>query len=210
MAIDLSVPIAPGMPGFPGYPGVEFEQLQSYEADDKLSHRVSLPTHQGTHVDAPAHFLEGAATVDDLDPDLFWGEARVLDLRDHRGEQIDADVLAEVAPDLDAARVLLFTGDVDYRFDSPEFFQEAAVLTADAAEWLLDRGVGLVGNDFLTESIDDPERPVHHLLCGAGVPILEYLCNADAVADADSVELTCQPLRLRGLEAAPVRAVARR
>jgi arylformamidase len=207
--IDLSLPLVEGMPGFPGYPGFEAEQLQTHDADGKVSHHLGMNSHQGTHVDAPAHFVEGGATVDALELGTLTGTARVVDLREHRGKRLTVDRLAAAAPDLDAKRVILITGDVDHRFDDPDFFDEAAVLTADAAGWLLDRGVELVANDFLTESIDDPERPVHHALLDDGVPIVEYLCNTDAVVDKTSVELCCLPLCIPGLEAAPARVVAR-
>lgn len=209
MVVDLSLPLEEGMPGFPGYPGYETRQLQSYDADGKLSHHVSMNTHQGTHVDAPAHFVEGGATVDELSLADLCGPARVVDLRDRRGEEISADALEAAAPDLSADRVLLLTGDVDARFEDPDFFDEAAVLTADAADWLLERDVSLIGNDFLTESIRDEERPVHHALLGAGVPIVEYLCNVDAVVGETTVDFHCLPLRMPGLEASPVRAVVR-
>lgn len=206
MAIDLSLPLEEGMPGFPGYPGYETSQLQTIESDGKVSHHVSMNTHQGTHVDAPAHFIEGGATIDELSLETLCGPARVVDLREHQGEQITADVLASVAPELSADRVLLLTGDVDARFSSPDFFEEAAVLTADAGEWLVERQVKLVANDFLTEGIQTEERPVHHALLGAGIPIVEYLCNVDEVVTESTVDFRCLPLLLPGLEAAPARA----
>jgi arylformamidase len=210
MLVDLSVPLEEDMPGFPGYPGFEHEPLQTYEADGKLSHRFSTPTHQGTHIDAPAHFIPDGETIDDLPLDLFVGPARVVDLREHRGEPITAEHLADAVPGLDpGARVVLLTGDVDAKFSGPAFFEDAAVLTSSAAEWLLDRDVSLVANDFLTEGLDTPARPVHHALLGAGVPIVEYLRNADAIAEFDTVEFVCLPLSMPGFEATPVRAVAR-
>lgn len=208
MVVDLSLPLEEGMPGYPGYPGYEAEQLQSYAADGKVSHRVAMNTHQGTHVDAPAHFIEGGATVDELPLDRLQGPARVVDLTAHRGETLTADVLEAAAPTLDADRVLLLTGDVDAAFGGGEFYREAAVLTEDAAEWLLDRGVKLVANDFLTEGIETDPRPVHRALLGAGVPIVEYLRNSAAVLGERTVEFRCLPLRAVGLEAAPARAVA--
>lgn len=209
MVIDLSLPLEPGMSGFPGYPGFEVEQLQEYESDGKVSHHVSMNTHQGTHVDAPAHFVEGGSTVDELPLDVLCGPARVIDLRAHRGEAITATVLEETAPALSADRVLLITGDVDHRFEDADFFEEAAVLTADAADWLLDRGVHLVANDFLTESITQEARPVHHTLLGADIPIVEYLRNTESIADEHTVDFCCLPLQVPGLEAAPARAVVR-
>lgn len=209
MVTDLSLSLEPEMLGFPGYPGFEAKQLQDYEPDGKVSHHVSMNTHQGTHVDAPAHFIDGGATVEDLSLETLCGPTRVVDLRTHRGEAITAAVLEEAAPSLSADCVLLVTGDVDHRFEDTDFFEEAAVLTPDGADWLLDRDVDLLANDFLTESIAAEARPVHHALLGAGVPIVEYLCNTGSIADEHTIEFCCLPLRIPGLEAAPARAVVR-
>lgn len=206
MVIDLSLPLEEGMPGYPGYPGYQTRQLQSYDSDGKVSHEISMNTHQGTHIDAPAHFIEGGKTVEALSLETLNGPAQVFDLREYQGDEITADVLESVSPTSPEDRVLLLSGDVDARFGEPDFFEEAAVLTADAAEWLRDRGVKLVGNDFLTEGIQTEDRPVHHILLGEEIPIVEYLCNIDSVVTKETVEFQCLPLFLTGLEAAPVRA----
>jgi kynurenine formamidase len=208
MFVDLSLPLTESLGGFPGYPGFESRQLQSYDQDGKVAHAVELTTHTGTHVDAPAHFLPDGATIDEVAVDVLVGRYRVADLRAHAGDAITAAVLAETLDDFEGGGVVLVTGDVDRHFDGDAFFERAAVLTADAAEWLVDRGVTAVANDFLTESIAGPERPVHTRLLGADVPIVEYLCHTDAVADRHAVWLSCLPLSMPGLEAAPARVVA--
>jgi len=208
MFVDLSLPLTESLGGFPGYPGFESRQLQSHDRDGKVAHAVELTTHTGTHVDAPAHFLPDGATVDEVAVDVLVGRYRVADLRTHAGEAITAEALTETLADFEGGRVLLVTGDVDRHFDGDAFFERAAVLTADAAEWLVDRGATVVANDFLTESIAGPDRPVHSRLLGAGVPIVEYLCHTDAVADRRAVWLSPLPLSMPGLEAAPARVVA--
>ena len=208
MVDDLSLPLQRGMPGYPGYPGYDTEQLQEHGTDGKVSHRIEMNTHQGTHIDAPAHFIEGGQTVGELSLETLQGPARVVDLRAYRGEAITAEILSAEAPDLTADRVLLLTGDVDARFDDQQFYDAAAVLTADAAGWLIDCGVSLVGNDFLTEGIETDDRPVHHALLGDEIPIVEYLCNSGAIIDQTTVEFRCLPLQTPGLESSPVLAVA--
>jgi arylformamidase len=211
MPIDLTLPMEAGMLSFPGYPAFEAESIRTYEENGHLSHGFRATTHSGTHIDAPAHYIEGAATVDELDLDVLVGPATVLDLRSYRGEPISRDVLDAESPTLDpGARLVLVTGDVDELPPDGSFFEAASVLTADAADWLAERDVSLVANDFLTEGLEDPERPVHHTLLGAGVPVVEYLCNTDAIVDDGAVDLTCLPLSLAGLEAAPARVVAER
>jgi kynurenine formamidase len=206
--IDLTLPIRDGMQLFPGLPAFESESSVS-ETTGALTSRFTSSSHQGTHVDAPAHYVDDGATLGDLSLDLWHGEAVVVDLRQHRGEPITAAVLDDHAAHVGTDdRVVLLTGDVDERFGDESFFDRAAVLTPDAADWLVEREVSLVANDFLTEALDDPDRPVHRTILGAGVPIVEYLCHADAVADAVTVSLTCFPLNLPAFEASPVRAVA--
>lgn len=209
MPIDLTLPVEPEMLAFPGYPPFEAEVVRRYDPDGHLSHRFTATTHTGTHIDAPAHYVEGATTVDDLDLETLVGPAEVLDLRAYRGEPISRAILEDESPALDpGARVVLITGDVDELPPDRSFFDEASVLIEDAAHWFVEREVSLIANDFLTEGLDAEDRPVHHTLLGAGIPVVEYLCNTDEIADEDRVELTCLPLRLEGLEASPVRAIA--
>lgn len=211
MPIDLTLPVEPGMLSFPGYPAFESEVLRTYERNGHLSHGFTTTTHTGTHVDAPAHYIEGGTTVDALDLETLVGPATVLDLRAYRGEPISRATLEAESPPLDpGARLVLVTGDVDALPADESFFEGASVLTEDAADWLVEREVSLVANDFLTEGLGDPGRPVHNTVLGAGIPVVEYLCNTDEIADETRIELTCLPLALAGLEAAPARVVAER
>lgn len=207
--VDLSLSLREGMPQFPGYPGYETTRLQTHEKEGKVSHHIGMNTHHGTHVDAPAHFVPDGATIDEAPPSLLWGDARIVDLRAHRGTTITADDLSAAAPDLDADRVVLLTGDVDARFEDGNFFEEAAVLTEGAADWIVDRGVDLLANDFLTESVADFSRPVHETLLGDGVYVVEYLHNVATIVDKQRTRLAVCPLKLDGLEAAPARVLAR-
>lgn len=211
MAVDLTLPLEEGMLSFPGYPSFEHEAIRTYEADGKRSQQFTATSHSGTHVDAPAHFIRDGATIDEIELATLRGRTKVIDLRDHSGSEITASVLEANAPSVGSDdRVLLVTGDVDSLPHTEAFFERAAMLTADGAEWLVDRGVRLVANDFLTEATDAAQRPVHHTLLGAGIPIVEYLRNTDAIAEDSEISFTCLPLQIPGFEAAPARAVAER
>ncbi|HKY78093.1 MAG TPA: cyclase family protein, partial [Acidimicrobiia bacterium] len=123
MIIDISRPIGPDTPVWPGDPPVVVEPVARVEDGDAADvSRLSLGTHTGTHVDPPAHFLPGAATVDALPLDVLVGPAVVAD-----GAALDARSLPEKAE-----RVLLKTG------------ADTGVLTPDSARWLVERGVRLV------------------------------------------------------------------
>jgi arylformamidase len=159
--------------------------------------RLQLGTHTGTHVDPPAHFLPGGVTVDELPLDVLVGPAVVADLTGVPA--IDPGALDGLDLPASTVRLLLKTG------------REAGVsavggaLTADGARWLVDRGVLLVGADTLSVEPGTDAYPVHRLLLGAGVVIVEDLDLASVAAGP--YQLVCLPLRIAGGDGAPARAV---
>jgi kynurenine formamidase len=209
--IDLTLPWHEEMLIFPGHPSFEPEALAEYETDGKRLSYFSANAHQGTHVDAPAHFVEDGVTIDEVDLDRLNGTTYVADLREHAGEPLEPAMLEAALPALDpGSRVLLATGDIDVERSHEAFFEEAAHITPASAEWLVEQDVAMVANDCMTEDVPgDPARPVHNTILGAGIPILEYLCNTDPIADRETVDLCCLPLSIPGFEAAPARAVVR-
>jgi arylformamidase len=191
MIIDISLPIGPETPVWPGDPPVLVEPVARIEAGDPADvSRLVLGTHTGTHVDPPAHFLPGAATVDALSLDVLVGPAIVADLS---AGPIDRAALESLALSGGSIRLLLKTGG------------DAGALTPDGARWLVERGVRLVGADTLSIEPGSEDYPVHRILLGADIVIVEGLDLA-AVAPG-SYQLVCLPLRIVGGDGAPARAV---
>jgi arylformamidase len=203
MIIDISRPIGPDTPVWPGDPPVLVEPVARVGAGDPADvSRLVLGTHTGTHVDPPAHFFPGAVTVDALPLDVLVGPAVVADLT--AGGPIDAATFESLALPAGTTRLLLKT------------VAEAGAVTPDGARWLVDRGLGLVGADTL--SIEpgtagpgvrgcppEEQYPVHRILLGAGVVIVEGLDLS--AAPAGTYQLVCLPLRIAGGDGAPARAV---
>jgi len=197
---DISLPIGPDTPVWPGDPPVLVEPVARVADGDAADvSRLTLGTHTGTHVDPPAHFLPGSATVDALELDVLVGPAVVAGFP---AGPIDGAALESVALAQGSTRVLLKTGG------------DAGALTPEGARWLVERGVRLVGADTLSIEPDcpgvrgcppDEQYPVHRILLGAGVVIVEGLDLA-AVAPGP-YEFVCLPLRIVGGDGAPARAV---
>lgn len=218
--IDLTLPLDPGVVTPPGSSPFELDHRKTHEADRMMSSRFSASTHVGTHIDAPRHFAADGRTVDELKLAECTGPAAVFDLRDHSGEHVTEAVLERADPGIDpGSRVVLLTGDVDralsHEWEYPDdIHAKSAALTVAAAEWLVDRGVTQIANDFLTESMAvtdlpyDPDRPVHRTILDADISIVEYICNTAGLADHDRIRFDCYPLPLAGAEASPVRVVA--
>ena len=199
--LDISVPISPEMLTWHDDPRVEITPVTGQYGDLTVTvTHLRLCTHTGTHVDAPLHFRPGEATVDQLPLTSLLGPAQVLDLRGM--ERIGRAELGAIA----AARLLLKTDNSQWIRRGP-MPNHPAHLTEDGAQWLVERGVRLVGIDSL--SIDLPgETGAHETLLGAGVAILETIDLTQV--EAGEYELICLPLRIVGADGAPARAVLRR
>lgn len=163
----------------------------------------SMGSHSGTHVDAPAHFAPGGATVDEIPPDVLVGPAIVIE--HSREGHVTADDLREAGVDGRHQRVLVKTVHNRDLFDGETFRRDFVALDASAAAYLISTGVKLVGIDYLSiEAYESQECRVHHALLTAGVVVLE---GAD-LRDVPPGEylLACAPLKLVGAEGAPTRA----
>ena len=201
---DVTLPLRAGGVVYPGDPAIRIGVHSAIARGDPANvSTLALGSHSGTHVDAPSHFLSGGDTVDRLPLERLVGPAVVLDVSRGAGG-IGAEELAE--HDLaDRRRVLLRTGNADL-LRRGEFSPQYRVLTLDGVRYLLDRGVELVGVDTLSvEEFGSADFPVHRLLLGEGVVIVEGL-DLSAVP-AGRYGLICLPLWLAGLDGAPARAV---
>lgn len=201
---DVTVPLVPGLVVYPGDPPLELEPLQKAgEAPYGLS-RLSLTTHCGTHVDAPAHFVPGGATVDALPLEILMGKTRVVELRDReRVERADLEAL-DLRDDL---RVLLKTR-MSGQLLKAGYQQDHVYLTEDAALYLVQAGLKLVGFDYLSiDRFSNAAFPAHHALLGAGVIVVEGLDLSEV--EQGEYDMACLPLRVGGGDGAPARVVLR-
>lgn len=197
---DVSVPIRAGMPVYAGDPPVTLERVAAIAAGDEANvTRVSFGAHTGTHVDAPLHFDDAGAAVDALPLDVLVGAAHVVDATAARSD-LDAATLARLAIPYGADRVLFKTSN-SALWERDEFVPEFVSIAPDGAAALLERGVRLVGIDYL--SVGPPET--HRTLLGAGVVAVEGL---DLRGVSPGVyHLLCLPLKLVGSDGAPARTL---
>lgn len=173
---------------YPGDPVPWPERIRRIDTGDEYNLSAFFSgAHSGTHIDAPRHFLEDGDTIDRLPPEAFIGPCTVISVEGTvTGEQIEA--LLPVCQ-----RRILLHGDGQ------------AFLDRSAAFVLADSGALLVGTDAISIGSEGEERAVHLELLGAQIPILEGAL-LDGVPDGDYL-LIALPLKLRGLEASPCRAV---
>lgn len=212
--IDLTHPLDPTTPVFPDYPPVAVNILESIGVSTPVGRRalnssqVTVGLHCGTHVDAPTHFYNARPTIEQVALEKCVGPALLIDLTP---KTLPSQSVIDVADLVDYGEQLLATGKVilktgwAQRWGDPAYFTEHPVLTGEAAQFLVDCGVHLIGVD--TPSVDRPPFPAHLVLLDNQVVILENLTNLNAIPTA-RFQLVALPLKLTGREASPVRAIA--
>ena len=204
--VDLSVGIRDDMVHYPGNPGVELKQTMHLDRGDPANvSQLSLGVHTGTHVDAPVHFIGGAPGVDQFSIDAMIGPARVIEILDK--EVCTAQDLA--AYDIRAGeRLLLRTNNSTRCWNVDAFVEDYAHLDTSAARMLAERGVRMVGIDYLSIGRGNEGPEVHRILLGAGVVIIEGLDLSRV--DAGVYDVVCLPLKIIGGDGAPARVAVRR
>lgn len=201
---DVSLPLSAALPPVPGDPPFTRRLFLHPSKDGCEAAAWQLSAHLGTHLDFPAHFIPGGKRAGDYPVETFLLAARVVDC----GEALRLG--PEVLDGLDTvpgeALLLRTRNSATRAFFGPSFPERFAALTPFLARACLDRRPGLVGIDAGSiERLDDPAFPVHHMLLGAGILILEGLFLADV--PPGRYQLACLPLSVAEAEASPVRAV---
>jgi arylformamidase len=207
---DLSVPISTRTPVYPGDPGIDIQQWKALANGDSANVSfLHLGAHTATHVDAPSHFIEGGTKVSDMSLDVLIGPARVVETPGNMTE-IDYDFVSGLHLQ-SVTRILFKTRNSNFWAESHEMFRKDFThLTHSAAGVLIDRGIRLVGVDYLSvEKFKSEKHETHLSLLANGVVILEGL-NLRDVPGGD-YELICLPLLIaEGTgDGAPARTVLR-
>ncbi len=209
MLIDVSLPVSPDLPVWPGDPAISIEPAKRIARGDAANvSLLALGNHTGTHVDPPSHFIEGGTSIDQLDPAALVGPAWVVELPDASGEVGAAELESAGIPP-EAERLLVKTPNSGTLRPGKSFREDFTCLSVEAAGWCVDRGLRLVGVDYLSvERWGAPkEHPVHRTLLSASVVIVEGLDLLRVPAGA--CELMCLPLLLTGGDGAPARGFVR-
>ena len=176
---------------FPGDPAPAYEALGDMQRGDLYNLTAfSMCAHNGTHLDAPAHFIKDGKTIDAIDPSVFFGPCAVLR---HEGDVTDSDArrMLERAEALGAPHRLLVAG--------------KATVTLKAAHVLAQGGIRLFGNESQTVGPENAPMAVHLTLLGADVVLLEGVVLSHV--PEGKYLLSAAPLKLGGREGAPCRAM---
>ena len=209
--IDLTRLIAEDMPMYPGTDAPKLHVAYSHEESGFMETLISLYSHTGTHIDAPAHFYTNGLTLDQIPIERFVGKALVIDCRNlGKGENISMRLLEEKGSVLYEAEFLLFLTGCSALWGSPDYFVNFPVLSCEAAEWINRCKLKGVGTDA---SSIDPVGAVDELLNHKAIlktnntVFLENLCNLEEIGN-ELFTLCALPLHTKNSDGAPARIIA--
>lgn len=199
--IDISLPIRSGMPIFPGTLETNIKSVKSSSGRSTLS-EITMTSHAGTHIDAPNHVASNQEGIDSIPLHTFYGRCRVLDMTTSESVITEEDIRAHKIRS--GERLLLKTKNSLRGFDM--FYEDYVYLDGNAAQYLADCGISLIGFDALSiNKRGSDDNLVHLALLAQTIPIIEGL-NLSEV-DKGEYTLCAFPLAFQGIDGSPTRAV---
>lgn len=200
MIIDLSLRLNNATPAYPGDAKIEIKGVNALASQGYQDHSVFMGTHTGTHIDAPSHMIEGGKSLDKFPAAQFVGRGVYIVVNDKKFELNDVK-----ESDIQEGDIVVFNTGMSYRIHDEAYFTEFPAMSAEIAEYLVERKVKMVGVDSC--SIDNqPDFPVHKILLGNDILIIENLTNLEQLSEMDS-RIYALPLKL-DLDGAPARVIA--
>lgn len=223
--IDLTRMLVPGMPVYPGDPGFEKETVASYAKDGFLTSRWKMVSHIGTHLDAPSHYIPRAMNVDEIPLETFYGPATVVSLVEplKKSRSVPAKITPAILEKYSEAfkkeeRIILHTG-WEKKFGEKDYFTTFPSITRDAAQWIVNHKMKLLGFDTPSvssvrsedEDSANDDAVCHRILLRNKPPviIMEGLVNLEQLPKwPQRFVLSCFPWKIENADGCPVRAVA--
>jgi arylformamidase len=203
--IDVTVPVDANTPVYPGNTPFSLEAMKRLARGDSSNvSTLHMSAHSGTHVDAPRHFFDDAPGTEGLPLEMLMGRTRVVEITSRKG--ITAEDFANI--DLSEDIRLLIKTHNSTLWASPDFHTDYIGVTESAAKFLVERGVKVLGVDYLSvEVFKTPGAPAHRALLGGGTIVIEGLNLRDV--EPGTYDMVCLPLRIVGADGAPARVVLR-
>ena len=205
MIYDVTVPITNAMPVWPGDPAVQLTAKSHLSRDKTHTVRltaIEMGSHTGTHIDAPFHMVDGGKRLHEFPLDTLTGKATVFEVPGVRSLG-----RAELhGLNWSGVERVLFKTENSRHWQDGKFYEEFVYLDPEGAEFLVERGVRLVGIDYLSiDKYKSESHPSHFVLLKKDIVILEGL-NLNAVT-AGEYTLVALPLNLQDADGAPTRVI---
>lgn len=209
--IDLTYNIEEGMLTFnaPWHPHVSIKQLGRIGLEGRETREITFGTHTGTHMDAPLHFIKNGGSIEKIELSNLIGDVSIVDFSTVTYEN---PVTKEMLEQIKISERMIFKFGWGIHWGDSQFYADWPYFTKEAARYLVDNGMKVMGLD--TPSPDDcknklgtdEDSPIHKILLGQNIVLVEYLANLDLVdASFTDWNLIALPMNLKGADGAPAR-----
>ncbi len=214
--IDLTHDLQEDMLRFdmPWHPPFVMQQMGRLDTEGRRTHRISLGTHSGTHMDSPSHFIDGGGSIENISLDKLIGEITIVDFSDLSPNQaVTKKMLYGIVL---TKRMLFKFGWGKYWGNQEQFYNNYPFFSREAAEYLVSKNVLLIAMD--TPSPDDSriklgkatlggedDSPIHKIFLKNNIVLIEYVANLDKIEDYEGWNIIAMPLRIKGADGSPVR-----
>ncbi|WP_027399046.1 cyclase family protein [Anaerovorax odorimutans] len=206
--VDLTWDLTENTPIYPGDPEPKIEVATTLENEGYNLSGVYVGTQTGTHVDAPYHFSNEGATIEQMELDFFFGEAVIIRVTDKKAkEEITMEDLKPYRDKITKGKIVLFNTNWYKKVGTEEFFDHPYV-SAEVAHFLVNQGIRFICIDTINaDNTGGTEFPVHDLFSEKRLMIGENMAYFDHI-DFDNVVVAAFPMKIVGTDGSPVRAVA--
>lgn len=198
--VDLSVPLNENTPVYPGDPATKIAPAGVLEKDGYQDHYVSIGTHVGTHIDAPAHMVASGKTLDQIPAERFVGRGVYIKVENNT---FDLDAIKKV--DIQQGDIVVFHTGLSDVYHDAKYFEDYPSVPEELAHYLVEKKISMVGLD--TCSPDHDVFNAHKILLGGDVLIIENLTNLEQLAGQE-FEVYALPVKLE-VDGAPARVIAK-
>ncbi len=198
MFIDLSVLTNEETPVYPGDPKTKIAPAGVLEKDGYIDHYVSLGTHVGTHMDAPAHMIVSGKTMDQISIDNFTGRGVLINVE----KRFDLDVVKSA--NIEQGDIVLFYTGMSNIYHQESYYADYPNIPEEVANYLVSKKIKIVGVDMC--SPDHPPFPIHQILLINDILIMENLTNLKTL-EGKNFKVYAFPIRLN-IDGSPCRVVA--
>lgn len=198
------MPLQNSLVCWPGDPLFNIQQIPDQADEEKLNiSTISMGLHTGTHIDAPLHCLHAGKSIEDMPLDATVGQARVIEINNVHVIEPEHLISERILP---GQRILFKTCNSLHQWHARKFTREYCHISRQAADFLVKNRIRSVGIDYLSVGeIQDEGLETHRILLNGGVWIIEGL-NLTSIQPG-RYQLICLPLRIRGGDGAPARAI---
>ncbi len=213
--IDLTYEIKEGMTTFSSYwhPLVSVNKIGRLNFEGRCTSKISLGSHTGTHIDAPAHFIKDGETIENLSLYKLFGKVSILDFSFMQEDESVTKVMLE---SLSLCKKVLFNFGWGRHWDTKKFYKGYPFFSKEAAEYLVSLNLDLIGMD--TPSPDDSrilltgdvlgselDSPIHKIFLRNNIVLLEYVANLDQVSDYEGWMIVSLPMKVKGSDGSAAR-----